>query len=134
MTFAVGFGPLLIFLASFLNKKSDWQITKFDIACGAVSILALILWGLTQNAMLALILSLAADAVACIPTLIKSWTHPETEDARAYVLAAISAFITTLSLPIWTFSYYAFPVWTLIICLIFVILIKFKPTKLLSKS
>lgn len=132
MTFAVGFGPLLIFLASFLNKKSDWKISKFDLLCGSVSLLALALWALTQNAMLALILSIIADAVACIPTLIKSWSHPQSEDPRAYLLAAISAFITTLSLPIWTFSYYAFPIWTLIICLIFVILIKFKPSRILK--
>lgn len=129
MTFGIGFGPALIFLASFLNKKSEWKISKFDLLCGSVSLLALALWALTRNAMLALILSLTADLVACFPTLIKSWYFPETEDSRAYVLAAISAFITTLSLQVWTFSYYAFPLWTLIICTIFVFLIKFKPGK-----
>src|SRR5690554_429016 len=37
MTLAIGSGPALIFAASFLNKKSDWKITKFDLFCGSIS-------------------------------------------------------------------------------------------------
>lgn len=129
MTFAIGFGPLLVFSASFLNKESDWKITNFDYFCGGVSMLAIILWFITKDAMLALILSIAADAIACVPTLIKSWTYPETEEYKAYLCAGISAFITTLSIQTWNFQTYAFPIWTLIICAIFVILIKFKVGK-----
>jgi hypothetical protein len=130
MTFAVGFGPLLIFLASFLNKKSDWKITKFDLFCGSISIFAIILWMLTSDAFIALIFSMAADLIACIPTLIKSYYYPVTEDVRAYVFAAISAVITLASLQIWTFDYYGFPLQTFIICAIFVILLKFKLGKI----
>ena len=133
MTFAVGFGPLLIFLASFINKKSDWKITNFDLFCGSISILAIILWFITKDAFLALILSMLADAVACIPTLIKSYTHPETEDLNAYVLAGISAIITLASLPLLTFTYYGFPLQTFIICATFTILIKFKIRKFFVK-
>lgn len=43
MTFSVGFLPLLIFLASFINKKSEWKLTRFDLACGMLSLLGLIL-------------------------------------------------------------------------------------------
>lgn len=133
MTFAVGFGPLLVFLASFRNKKSKWKITKFDLLCGSVSVLALVLWAVTQDAMLALILSIIADLVACFPTLIKSWFHPETEDYIAYLFAGISAFITLLTLQTWTFMYYGFPLWILVIALLFTVLIKFKLGKVLQK-
>lgn len=132
MTFAIGFGPLLVFAASFLNRKSDWKINNFDWFCGSISILAIVLWFITKDAMLALILSIAADAVACIPTLIKSWHFPETEEYKAYLFAGISALITTLTIHDWNFQTYAFPVWTLAICIIFVILIKFKIGVLLS--
>ncbi len=131
MTFGIGFGPLLVLLASFLNKNAKWKLSRFDFLCGSVSLLAIVLWLLTQDAMIALTLSLTADLVACFPTLIKSWYFPETGEYKAYLFAAASAFITTLSLPVWTFSYYAFPLWTLIICLIFVALIKFRIGKLL---
>jgi hypothetical protein len=43
LTFMVGFNPLLIFLASFVNKKAYWKITKLDLTCGALSILGLVL-------------------------------------------------------------------------------------------
>ncbi len=36
-TFIVGFVPLLVFFASFVNKKAKWQIGKFDILCGILS-------------------------------------------------------------------------------------------------
>lgn len=133
MTFAVGFGPLLVFFASFLNRKAEWKITSFDLFCGFFSILALVLWAITKDAVLALILSILADAVACIPTLIKSWYYPETEEYKAYLFAGVSAFITILTIKSWTFTTYAFPVWILGICIVFTILIKFKPRKVSLK-
>lgn len=129
MTFAVGLGPLLIFLTSFLNRKSGWKITGFDLFCGAISFLAIILWVVTKDAFVALLLAITADAVACIPTLAKSWSYPETEDYKAYLFAGISAAITLLTIKTWTFFNYSFPLWILLICLIFVVLIKFKPGK-----
>jgi len=48
MTFMLGFSPILIFLASFVNKKSGWKIGKFDIICGSLSVIGLILWQITK--------------------------------------------------------------------------------------
>lgn len=126
MTLAVGLGPGVIFLASFMNKKADWKINNFDIFCGSISVLALILWAITQDAILALTLSIIADAVACIPSLIKSWYFPETEEPNAYLFAAISALITTLTIHTWNFETFGFPLWILLIASIFYILIRFK--------
>jgi hypothetical protein len=78
-----------------------------------------------------LVLSMLADGVACIPTVIKSYYHPETEDPRAYLLAGISALITLFSIQTWTFLYYGFPLWTLLICAVFTLLIKFKFRKII---
>src|SRR6266568_7982361 len=44
MTFVVGFLPLTIFIASFVNKKAEWKLTGFDLMCGALSIVGLVLW------------------------------------------------------------------------------------------
>lgn len=44
ITFMAGAEPFAIFIASFFNKKAAWKINKFDLACGTVSILGLILW------------------------------------------------------------------------------------------
>ena len=33
LTFMVGFGPLLIFIASFINKEAYWKISRLDYFC-----------------------------------------------------------------------------------------------------
>jgi len=43
MTFVAGFGPLLVFIASFFNKNAYWKIKGFDLACGGFAIIGLIL-------------------------------------------------------------------------------------------
>jgi hypothetical protein len=57
MTFSTGFGPLLIFIATFMSKKAYWKISKFDIICGSFSVLALLLWYLTKTGSIAIVFS-----------------------------------------------------------------------------
>lgn len=126
MTFSIGFGPVLIFLASFVNKKSDWKITNFDIYCGLLSLLGLVLWGLTKVGNVAILFAILADGLAAIPTLIKSYRFPETENLDSYLCAGISAFIAFLTIKHWDFAIFAFPLWTIFLCSVFVLIIKFK--------
>src|SRR5580700_5738198 len=55
MTFVVGFLPLTIFIASFVNKKAEWKLTCFDFTCGALSLIGLALWYLTKSGNVAII-------------------------------------------------------------------------------
>src|SRR3989344_4087709 len=77
MTFVVGFSPLLIFLASFVNKKAYWKITRFDIICGGLSLLGLSLWLITKEGSAAIAFAIAGDSFAGIPTFRKAFSHPE---------------------------------------------------------
>jgi len=52
--FMSGFVPLLVFIVSFVNPKSYWKLEKFDYICGACSILALVLWGITKEPLVAI--------------------------------------------------------------------------------
>jgi len=135
LTFIVGFNPLMIFLASFLNKEAAWKITGFDLVCGALSIVGLILWQVTSIANLAILFGIVADGIAAIPTLRKSFTHPETENYLAYLGSGISAFITLLTIDRWTFETYSFSLYIFAICMILTVLIKFELGKrFLSKN
>lgn len=129
MTFMVGFGPLIIFVSSFINRKAYWKITKLDIICGAVSLLALILWLITGQGVLAIIFSILADFIAGVPTLVKAFNEPETEHHSVFRNGAISAAITLLVIKDWTFSNYAFAVYILLVCLTLYTLIRFKVGK-----
>src|SRR3989338_1850794 len=42
--FMAGFGPLMVFISSFVNKNSYWKLGTFDYLCGFFSLLALVLW------------------------------------------------------------------------------------------
>lgn len=119
--FMSGFGPLLIFIASFVNKKSYWKLTVFDYACGFFSVLALVLWLITKDANIAIIFAIASDGLAAIPTLGKAWTNPETETVWPYFTGLISALTGFAAIKYWMFSEYAFAVYLVVIdiCLMF---------------
>lgn len=126
LAFSVGFGPLLIFLASFLNKKSEWKLTKLDVVCGLLAFVGLILWQITQVGNVAIFFSIMADGLAAIPTIVKSYKFPQTENANAFLFGAINATFTLLTISNWQFAEAAFPLYIFIICVILFVLIKFK--------
>jgi uncharacterized membrane protein len=134
MTFMVGFGPLLVFLASFVNKKASWKITRLDLICGTLSIIGLILWQMTQVGNIAILFSLLADALAAVPTVIKSYKYPETENYWVYFLVGISSIITLLAIKDWNFETAAFPIYIFLIDLLLFVLIRFKIGKRLEVS
>jgi hypothetical protein len=126
MTFSVGFFPLVIFLASFLNKKSVWKLHTLDFAFGGFSLLGLLLWYITKEGNIAILFSVLADGLAAVPTIVKSFNHPETESAWPYSTAFVNAGLTLLTIKVWDFAHYAFPVYILAVTLILTVLIQFK--------
>lgn len=129
MTFTVGFVPFLIFISSFINKKSYWKITKFDIFCAILSLVGLILWYVTKIGNVAIIFSIFSDFMAGLPTLIKAFKYPETENYIEFTSSLISAVLTIFTFKVWSFQYYAFPFYIFLFDSIAILLIKFKLSK-----
>lgn len=125
-TFMVGFTPLLIFLASFVNKKSYWKITRFDLLCGAISLFGLGLWMITKVGNIAIAFSIFADLMAGIPTLVKAYKYPETENWIEFMSSFISSVILMFTLTVWRFEYFGFPLYIICFDLVAVLLIKFR--------
>lgn len=134
MTFMVGFGPLMVFIASFVNKKSVWQISRFDLICGALSLVGIGLWAVTREGNMAILFSVLADGLALLPTLVKSWREPETESYLVFMNGALSAGITLLVIKTYDFQHLAFPVYIFIVCALLFVLIRFKLGKLIGGS
>jgi hypothetical protein len=133
-TFMVGFMPLLIFGASFHNAASVWKVRRIDYACGAFSLAGTVVWFATQNGVLAISAALAADFLAGVPTLMKSWTHPQTETIHSYIGAVISMAIVLLTITDWTFEEAAFPVLVVIMGSVEVLLIGLEPGPRLQRA
>jgi hypothetical protein len=134
MTFSVGFIPLVVFLASFVNKKSVWKIRRFDIICGALSLTGLAFWYITRVANTAIVFSIIADCLAGLPTVVKSYNHPETENYWLYLASSTNSTITLLTISLWNFANFGFPLYNTIFCLIVVVLIKFKLKKFVKNQ
>ncbi|KKP69393.1 hypothetical protein A2X44_04550 [candidate division CPR3 bacterium GWF2_35_18] len=131
-TFILGFVPLLVFIASFFNKKAEWKIQKLDIICGILSFMGLILWLITDIGNFAILFSIMADLLAGIPTVVKSYTNPESENDVVYLFGFINAGIALLTISLWNFEHFAYPIYLLIVNIILVTLIRFKIGKKLS--
>jgi len=126
MTFSTGLFPLLIFISSFVNKKAEWKITKFDLVCGAISILGLILWQITKVGNLAILFSIIADGAASLPTIKKAYEHPETESAWPWMTTVVGVLLTLLTLNTWNFANSGFIVYIFIVNVIIYSCIQFK--------
>ncbi|HZU65761.1 MAG TPA: hypothetical protein VFA09_00660 [Ktedonobacteraceae bacterium] len=129
MTFMVGFLPLTIFIASFVNKNARWKLTRFDLICGGLSVIGLLLWYITSSGNVAIIFSILADALAALPTIVKAFNFPETESAIPFFTGMISAVITLLTIKVWNLANVGFPLYILIVSLLIATLVQFKPGK-----
>jgi hypothetical protein len=112
-----------ILAASFVDKKAYWAIGKFDVLCGTMSLIAIILLIFTGNALLALALSLLGDFFAALPTIIKSYKFPQTETAIAYTAEIASSIIILLTIHNWVFLNYCFAAYILATSLLFTALL-----------
>jgi len=116
--FMAGFGPFLVILFSILIKNGYWKINAFDLYCGALALLALIFYVFTHNLGVSIIFAILSDALASIPTIVKSWKFPETESGLIYFFAMISNILGLLTIKIWSFSVSAFGVSLVLQCAI----------------
>jgi hypothetical protein len=116
--FIAGLGPFAIFLASFKHPAATWKLGALDYACGALAVLALVLWGLTTNPITAIVLSILADALASLPAVLKSWRYPETETGFTYFVALCNVSLGLLLAPSYAFSQVGFLIYLFIADLI----------------
>ena len=113
--FMAGLMPLLIFFASFVNPNAYWKLGPLDYTCGVFSILAIGLWALTSNPILAIVFAIIGDGLAAVPTIIKAFKYPETEHFGAYIGALLNnAFVFVYS-PFYTFAALAFPIYIIFV-------------------
>jgi hypothetical protein len=126
MTFSTGFLPLLTFIASFTNKNAEWKLTRFDVACGFLSVVGLILWLITKVGNVAIFFSIVADGLAALPTLVKAYKYPETEIAWPWLATSFGVALTLLTLKEWTFANSAFIIYIFIVDLMIFSCVQFK--------
>jgi hypothetical protein len=126
-TFMVGFMPLLIFIATFRAPGAVWQVGRLDYLCGALSVLGTIGWLATRSGVVAIVAAICADFLAGVPTLIKSWTNPDSESVSSYLGAVATSLILLLTIDTWTTAVAAFPLFLLCVASVECVLVGAKP-------
>jgi hypothetical protein len=114
MTLTLGLGPMCVLTASFISKSASWKLGSFDVACGVMSVVGIIVWAVTSNATVALVSFMVADGLAGLPTLVKAYRDPESEKPSTYIGGIINAAFTMATITKWTTAEFAFPVQILI--------------------
>jgi hypothetical protein len=127
LAFTTGFLPMLVVIAALMRRNTIWKIGKLDIVCGVLSVLALLGWLATRANDIAITLAIAADALAGVPTVIKSYRNPESESPWAYVGSLAGAVITVLTISDWSFREFAFPIYLVGLNSTLAFLILFRP-------
>ena len=113
--FIAGALPFMVFAVSFVDAQAYWKLSSFDILCGALSLFAFVLWFITRQSDTAILLAIAADVFASIPTLVKAWKFPETETGISYVLYSLSFAIVLPAIPVWNVANAGFQLYLLCI-------------------
>ncbi len=112
--FLAGFLPLLVFLASFLNKNSYWKLTKFDLICGIFAVLAMTVWLIVDSPRLAILLSIIGEVFATLPTIRKAWKFPDSETGITYVTSMLSVLLVLPAIPVWNIENAGFQLYLLL--------------------
>jgi hypothetical protein len=134
MTFSTGFLPFMTFVGSFINKKAEWKLTRFDLFCGVLSLLGLMLWLITKVGNIAIAFSIIADGFAAIPTIIKSYKYPDTEMAWPWIATSFGVLLTVLTLKELTFANSGFILYILVLNCIIYSLVQFRIGEKVHKS
>jgi hypothetical protein len=109
MTLMLGFGPVLVVVASFRGHHGVWRLTTFDAVCGIISLAGIVFWALVHEPTVALVSFVVADQVAALPTVRKSWLAPQTETWWAFAMGSLNTGITLLTLHEFTTDGALFP-------------------------
>ncbi|NDK08891.1 hypothetical protein EOM39_06670 [Candidatus Gracilibacteria bacterium] len=115
-----GLNPLMVFIASFFNKKSYWKLGKLDYFCLVLSLFAIILWIITRNSLYAVIFSVLADLFASIPTLIKIYRFPQTERPYLFIVGGLSSLFGLSLVNTWGLNECLFPIYLITINILLV--------------
>lgn len=103
-----------------LTRHNLAQLGPFDAVCAVIAVTALGIWLGLGQAPLAVIFAVAADAAAALPTIVKAWRDPDSENLLFYVLAATAATITLLTISSWEPASWAFAGYILALCVLLV--------------
>lgn len=101
-------GPFITAILSIRYGYAAW--TRLDTFCVIAAVVSIVPWILSKNALLTLYINLFIDATGAIPTLIKAYQEPETEDFTAWLIFFLGNTVELFAVETWNLSA-AYPIY-----------------------
>ncbi|MFA6079979.1 MAG: hypothetical protein WC753_00660 [Candidatus Gracilibacteria bacterium] len=89
-------GSCVYFILSFKYGMGGASRLDFSVLVGVIAIG--VIWSITSNPFLVLILSLGVDFIAFIPTFSKTWYYPHTESVPFYGCDVVAAMVNLIAI------------------------------------
>lgn len=102
--------------------------SKTDMVCLLFAMIGVLAWQKTRDPLLGLYFGIAADFMGTIPTIIKTWWFPKSEEPTFYLLDATAGLCNLLALVSWTVGDFSYPLYLFLINALVALLIFRKPT------
>jgi len=107
---ATGATAMTTFLiACFALRNGGYRITHFDTFSLVGALVAIPVWVLSDNPLLAVIILTAIEALGFLPTYRKAWQHPRDESQLAFSLTILKYFLALGAMQAYSFTTVLFP-------------------------
>lgn len=124
--FANSFSCIVVALYSIYRKVGVWSTTVYDYLFFGLGILGIILWQVLSLPLLAIILSVLADLFFAIPTIIKVYKYPKSENASSWVPYCIAGVFGLLAIGKLSLSEVLYPLYVAFLNFLILVIIVFK--------
>lgn len=101
---------LLLCLKGYGYKKYG----KIDFVCFLLAILAIVVWQITNEPVLAIVFSVVADFFALAPTIVKTYREPNSESAFPWFLNVVAGVLAVISTTKFDLANVLFPVYYIV--------------------
>jgi len=123
LTGAVAVVPTAVVAASFAQRDTSWRIGRLDVVCLALAGAAIAV--LVRSAGdLAIAMGIAARGLGAVPTVVKAWRAPRTEQTTVYAAGGFGALCTLATVHPWTFRTVGFALYFLAFCTVMTVLVR----------
>ncbi|MBP9667186.1 hypothetical protein KBD87_00055 [Candidatus Saccharibacteria bacterium] len=96
------FAGIFFVRASYLLVMSiiygEGGTSKLDKVCFSMGVVAVISYVLTGSGLLAVMLGVLADLIAFIPTFVKTWKKPESEDPNFFAIEVVASICAIIAI------------------------------------
>jgi hypothetical protein len=104
-----GIGQFLVAVLSLKYGQGGW--TRLDRVCLAGAGISLFLWWSFNSPTLAILFNIVIDVLAVLPTVRKSFIHPEEENFSAWSLYTAGSFLNLFTIGQWSFEIAVLPIY-----------------------